>query len=1085
MSHKRPLCHDDYTVGWISALPIELAAAQALLDETHPTLPVPQNDNNTYTLGRIGEHNIVIACLPSGIYGTSSATAVATQLLSSFTSIRFGLMVGIGGGVPNEDADIRLGDVVVSKPTDTQGGVVQYDFGKATRRFRGGFLRTGMLNSPPQVLLTALAKVQANHLTEDVRFVDFLQELEQKRPVGPEFPFARPKEDDHLYAAKYEHADPSSKTCSACDARNIVVRSPRTNPAAPTVHYGLIASGNQVVKDARVREKLSRHLGIYCVEMEAAGLMNNYPCLVVRGICDYADSHKNKAWQGYAAATAAAFAKELLSLVPARFAKNRGIAQDVLSKTGSRDSRFRVQLDLQNAPAIQEFIGREEELETLWDSLRPDSSPMRKVVVLHGMGGMGKTQLAIRFARIHKEDFSAILLLNAKDRSTLRQSLSSAWSRIPESEDVAHTPDTVQDGQARITNEDDVKQRAQNMLDWLATEGNTRWLLIFDNVDQSHTAEGEDPVQSIYDLSPTADHGSVLVTTRLIQLAELGISHPIRKLSTEHACQLLLQTAGHNDHGRNSQQLDSDVYSLASQLDGLPLALTMAGSYIRQSGITISQYLRYYTESWHELMEQTQQPQCYLQGNLLTTWSVTYTQIHKTHPSSVELLLLLAVFDNRDIWFELVQNCRHVPDTPSWVVKSFSNGLAFLATLKPLIAFSLVETKQGGGSYSIHPVIREWCLHALNDNDNGNTKKGDVYKAIALTAISYTPEISDDMDHSNLQQRLLPHADQMVQHLQTWKVPRVLEIYTAIHDLACLYLSQGMLRQAQQLYERALAGKEDILGPDHISTLETVNNLGIVHTNRRNTEAAGKMCQRALLGRENALGPHHASTLHSVNALAFFHMKEGNLSRAEALYKRALTGFEKALGVDHPSVLDTINNLGLLYTKQRKLKQAATMYRQAMSGFEKAFGPDHTSTLILVYNLGSLYQTQGSLASAREMYQRALAGYEKVFGKRHTSTIMIADSLCELEQAQKAAPKDNCKQPRVSISKTKIEKAVPKATLSHAMGKLSYASRGSTRHCMAGWWYCCHCQSMLNPCLNAECCSSCGHFQCSHCRYIA
>jgi nucleoside phosphorylase len=477
-------------------------------------------------------------------------------------------MVGIGGGIPNKDADIRLGDVVVSKPTDTHGGVVQYDFGKATRGARGGFQRTGMLSSPPQVLLTALAKLQANHLTEDVRFVDFLEELEQKQPVGRGSPFARPKEDDCLYGPGYEHADPGSETCSTCDARYIVARSRRTNPAAPVIHYGLIASGNQVVKDARVREKLSRNLGIYCVEMEAAGLMNNYPCLVVRGICDYADSHKHKAWQGYAAATAAAFAKELLSLVPAEVAKKAAAAQDVLFKTGSTDSRFRVPLDLRNVPAIQEFIGREDELETLWDSLRPDSSLMRKVGVLHGMGGMGRTQLAIRFARIHKEDFSAIFWLNAKDGSTLRHSLSSAWPRILESEDAARTPDTLQDGQARITNEDDVKQRAQNMLHWLATEGNTRWLLIFDNVDQSHTPEDEDLVQSIYDFFPTADHGSVLITTRLIHLAELGTSHPIRKLDPEHACQLLLQNAGHNNHGRNVHEACSGMYHPSSAFTG-------------------------------------------------------------------------------------------------------------------------------------------------------------------------------------------------------------------------------------------------------------------------------------------------------------------------------------------------------------------------------------------------------------------------------------------------------------------------------------------------------------------------------------
>src|SRR5437868_3275711 len=113
---RRRLRHEDYTVGWVCALPIELAAAQEMLDEEDEKLHHDANDTNIYTLGRIGEHNVAIACLPEGQTGTNSAAAVAVQMKSAFTSIRFGLMVGVGGGVPSEDVDIRLGDVVVSRP---------------------------------------------------------------------------------------------------------------------------------------------------------------------------------------------------------------------------------------------------------------------------------------------------------------------------------------------------------------------------------------------------------------------------------------------------------------------------------------------------------------------------------------------------------------------------------------------------------------------------------------------------------------------------------------------------------------------------------------------------------------------------------------------------------------------------------------------------------------------------------------------------------------------------------------------------------------------------------------------------------
>src|SRR5271163_3805227 len=162
MTSLPSLLHQDYTVGWICALPIEMAAAQGMLDEHHSPLPQESHDDNTYTFGRIGEYNVILACLPAGAAGTISAARVATQMLSNFKWLRFGLMVGIGGGVPSEENDIRLGDVVISKPTGQSGGVIQYDFGKTMQE--GRFERTGSLNKPPDVLLNAVANLRARHL---------------------------------------------------------------------------------------------------------------------------------------------------------------------------------------------------------------------------------------------------------------------------------------------------------------------------------------------------------------------------------------------------------------------------------------------------------------------------------------------------------------------------------------------------------------------------------------------------------------------------------------------------------------------------------------------------------------------------------------------------------------------------------------------------------------------------------------------------------------------------------------------------------------------------------------------------------
>ncbi|KAH7153729.1 hypothetical protein DER46DRAFT_536377, partial [Fusarium sp. MPI-SDFR-AT-0072] len=313
---------DLYTIGWIAALPIERAAATALLDERHD---VPEgfhqhrSDANSYTWGRIGEHNIAIASLPAGVYGITSTANTAANLIHSLPHIRIGLLVGIGGGIARPDLgqDIRLGDIVVSQPDGTTGGVVQYDLGKA--KANGGWERKGSLDKPPPVLLHALTSLQAEHEIAPSRVSDLLQAMWEANPHmssqknGYTY---QGVENDRLFEPHRDHVGGS--TCDKCDSAWEMERD-RRESTDPEIHYGIIASGNKLIKDAATRDSLSEDTGhqCLCVEMEAAGLMDRFPCLVIRGICDYADSHKNDRWQRYAAAAAAAFAVELLGFVPA------------------------------------------------------------------------------------------------------------------------------------------------------------------------------------------------------------------------------------------------------------------------------------------------------------------------------------------------------------------------------------------------------------------------------------------------------------------------------------------------------------------------------------------------------------------------------------------------------------------------------------------------------------------------------------------------------------------------------------------------------------------------------------------------
>ncbi|KAF5665085.1 ankyrin protein 3 [Fusarium heterosporum] len=289
--------HHRYTVAWICALHIEMAAARAMLDKEHIGRPRQDNDTNSYVLGSISDHNIVIACLPTDQYGTNNAASVLSNMMRTFPDIQIGLMVGIGGGVPTK-ADIRLGDVVVGIR------VMQYDLGKACR---GSFQRTGVPKISNTSIRTVISNLRSRHELNGSHIPSILSDKMNNYPS-----YCLPDEPDRLFIPSYNH-DPSVPACDGCDQSKLEVRKVRLS-TNPYVHYGGVASANTVMKDSVTRDEIARELDVICFEMEAAGLMDIIPCLPIRGICDYADSHKTNKFQRYAATTAAAYAYEFLEV---------------------------------------------------------------------------------------------------------------------------------------------------------------------------------------------------------------------------------------------------------------------------------------------------------------------------------------------------------------------------------------------------------------------------------------------------------------------------------------------------------------------------------------------------------------------------------------------------------------------------------------------------------------------------------------------------------------------------------------------------------------------------------------------------
>ncbi|KAI9888213.1 MAG: hypothetical protein M1814_001086, partial [Vezdaea aestivalis] len=640
-----------------------------------------------------------------------------------------------------------------------------------------------------------------------------------------------------------------------------------------------------------------------------------------------------------------------------------------------------------DAPEIDYFAGRESLLLSMGQNLFSHSKLQRKVVVLHGLGGMGKTQSAFRYAVQHQLDYTAILWFNAKTEDTLKQSFQKNAERLPKGAISQTLRDKLQDTSS-------LQELIRTVKHWLAAPQNNNWLIIFDNHDNPKIPQNKD--QSAYDIRPyfpEAYHGSIILTTRWANL-KIGKSIQVNKLEeSEHALSILIGTSGRSDI-RN----EPGISDLIDTLDGLPLALATAGSYLSLESITVNKYLQHYRQSWSNLQQTSPELLSYEDRTLYSTWNISYNHIRHQDEAAVNLLNLWSYFDNQDLWFELLSIGKDF--APTWLHHLVESEIAFNAAMRKLCDHGLIHTLKDSGGYGMHHCVHAWTANVLNDRIS-ESKLSFVLECIGIM-VPQTPRSGDSI----LQRRLLPHANRCLQLLSQNDTTDILSIINnvsnmdAFHSLGFLYSDQGKLAETEVMYQRALKGKEKALGPDHTSTLNTVNNLGLLYSNQGKLAEAEAMYQRALKGKEKALGPDHISTLNTVGNLGLLYKSQDKLPEAEAMYQRALKGYEKALGPDHTSTLNTVNNLGLLYSNQGKLAETEAMYQRALEGFEKALGPDHTSTLDAVGNLGNLYQNQGKLAEAEAMYQRALEGFEKALGLDHTSTLDAVGNLGSLYRNQ-------------------------------------------------------------------------------------
>jgi nucleoside phosphorylase len=363
----QPTSRDEFHVAVICALPGEADAVTLLFDqfwdEEGDQFGRSNGDNNTYITGRLGKHNVVLAVLPG--MGTNNAAAATASLRSSYGSLKLVFLVGICGGVPQiGDDDVYLGDVVVSK------AIVQYDFG---RQYPGRFEikntvedSLGRANKDIRGLLAVFETDLMRERLQDksavylkqIQSADAKAAARRRRRSKYQYPGLA---EDKLYLPGYIHRHlKNCKTCSldstcevaasiscadlGCEENMLARRNLFADDGdfSSNIFIGRIGSGNIVMKSGKSRDMIAKRHNLIAFEMEGAGAWDEVPCLVVKGVSDYADSHKNKRWQDFAAATAASVMKAILDRYIVTDAAQRPVAAQVNGSGGKNHTFYSV-----------------------------------------------------------------------------------------------------------------------------------------------------------------------------------------------------------------------------------------------------------------------------------------------------------------------------------------------------------------------------------------------------------------------------------------------------------------------------------------------------------------------------------------------------------------------------------------------------------------------------------------------------------------------------------------------------------------------------------------------------------------------
>ncbi|KAL7274139.1 hypothetical protein RUND412_002973 [Rhizina undulata] len=621
----------------------------------------------------------------------------------------------------------------------------------------------------------------------------------------------------------------------------------------------------------------------------------------------------------------------------------------------------------------------------------------QKTAVLHGMGGAGKSQIALEFAYRFSHCYTSIFWIDADNVSRTADSAHSIvqqiidhyttkWRGSPDYSEIANIlgiPGKIVLDDSRNMKQIDTETAMKAVHNWLGKKGNQRWLLLIDNHDN---AESE-----LDKLIPMCDWGSVVVTTRLPELNVFGKGIEIEGIGSGVGLELLLGSSGKKRQDLNDSELGK-AQTIVRTLCELPLALDQAGAYIRSFQTSFSDYQEKLKKGMKSAFRK-KLPGIGLspeKASVLTTWELSFQALSE---NARHLLHMCAFLSNEDIPDKLFHRGK---SAIHWIEEDENN---LDDAIQSLFSFSLAKRKESSDSFYIHPLVHAWA----REHTDSTVQRQNALDTITLvgSAYHYEDEDEDWWGNFKFRRRILTHLELCRGHIsESFSETESIKAVDAWLSIASAFEGLGYFEEARDLYFKGLQRKEKALGMDDVSTLRTMDDIARFFADQKRYDESLEWNLRLLERKEMALGNDNSSTLGTMSVIANLLAGQKRYDEAQEWFRRFMERKDRSLGEDHALSLQTMDDIARVFADQKRYDEAQEWYRRLLERKEKALGQDNPSTLDTMDDIARIFAHQKLYDEALEWHLRLLERKEKAFGKDNPSTLRTMDDIARFNARQ-------------------------------------------------------------------------------------